>query len=132
MTLISGLLCLALWLPSNGNTPIIVYCILYGLFSGQYVSLLPAYLARISPQPVFGARLGAVYTVAAVANLVGTPTAGGLVEGGSEDGFRHLIGFTGAMVTIGGLFMGCAWLLEARRIYYSTPKEKLSFRSFNI
>jgi MCP family monocarboxylic acid transporter-like MFS transporter 10 len=130
--MISGILCLALWLPSNGDTPIIVFCILYGLFSGQFVSLLPTYLARITPQPIYGARLGAVYMVVAVANLVGTPTGGGLVLDGSEEGFRHLISFTGAIVTLGGLCMGCAWLLEARKIIEATPKEKLSWRSFRI
>lgn len=132
MTLLSGILCLALWLPPGGNISIILFAVLYGLFSGQFVSLLPTYIARITPQPVYGARLGAVYMVVAVANLVGTPTGGGLVQGGTEDKFRHLIGFTGAMVTVGGLFAGVAWMLEARRILRSTPREKLTWRSFQI
>lgn len=64
----------------SGNISIILFAILYGLFSGQFVSLLPTYLARITPQPVYGARLGAGYMVVAAANTVGTPTGGGLIS----------------------------------------------------
>jgi MCP family monocarboxylic acid transporter-like MFS transporter 10 len=119
MTIISGIISLALWLPSSSNVAIILYAIFYGLLSGQFVSLLPTYIAKITPQPIYGARLGTIYMVVAIANLVGTPTGGGIVQGGSKEDFRKLIGFTGAMVTVGGLFMGAAWVLEARKVILS-------------
>lgn len=132
MTLASGILSLALWLPSSSNVSIILYAVFYGLFSGGFVSLLPTYIARITPQPIYGARLGAVYMCVAVANLVGTPTGGGILQGGGEQDYRNLIGFAGAMVTIGGLFAGGAWALEARRVMRETPKEERTWRSFRF
>lgn len=115
MTTIAGILILALWLPSSGNASIIVFSALYGLFSGPFISLLPAYIGIISPQPVYGARLGALYLIVAVACLVGTPTGGALVgQAGSLQNYRHLIGFSGALVLTGSLILVLIWLLEAR------------------
>lgn len=104
LVLISGILNLALWLPSTGNGAIIAFAVLYGGASGALVSLLPAYVAKLSPPEKGGARLGAVYAVVAIANLVGTPTGGAFLKGDeSVENYRHLIGFTGAVVTLGGI-----------------------------
>lgn len=115
LTLGSGILSLALWLPSTGNVPLILFAVFYGLLSGSFVSLLPAFVARISPQPLFGARLGAVYAFVAVANLVGTPTGGGISQAGTKAAYRNLAAFAGTMVTVGGLCALGAWLVEARK-----------------
>ncbi|PWN87063.1 MFS general substrate transporter [Acaromyces ingoldii] len=115
LTLGSGILSLALWLPSTGNVPLILFAVFYGLLSGSFVSLLPAFVARISPQPLFGARLGAVYAFVAVANLVGTPTGGGITQAGTKAAYRNLAAFAGTMVTVGGLCALGAWLIEARK-----------------
>lgn len=114
-TTIAGILILALWLPSSNNISIIWFSALYGLFSGPYISLLPAYIGIISPQPVYGARLGALYLIVAVACLVGTPTGGALVGSkGDLEHYRHLIGFSGALVLSGSLILVLIWFVEAR------------------
>jgi MCP family monocarboxylic acid transporter-like MFS transporter 10 len=137
MTILSGVLSLALWLPSNSNVAIIVYAILYGFFSGAYVSLLPAFIARITPQPIYGARLGAIYMIVAIANLVGTPTGGGIVQGGQIEDFENLIIFTGVMVTIGGLLLVAAWWLEVKAVLEQQTragkeKSSVTWKSFRF
>lgn len=51
----------------------------------------------------------------AVANLVGTPTAGAFVKTKTQEGFARLIGFTGALVLAGALFGAAAWAIEYRK-----------------
>ncbi|CEH16493.1 Monocarboxylate transporter [Ceraceosorus bombacis] len=134
----SGVLVLALWLPSKGQGAIIAFAALYGLLSGGFVSLLPAYIARISPQSHYGARLGAVYSVVAIANLVGTPTAGAFLKGEpTQQKFSHLIGFTGAIVLAGALCAAGAYAIEVRdamrrRRNSTNPQPERGFRLLKI
>lgn len=124
MMIISGILPLALWLPARGDAALIVFAALYGLASGCFVSLLPAYIARISPPSLYGARLGSVYAFISIANLVGTPTAGALVGSSDQTGFNHLIGFTGALVLGGAGFILAARILEEKRIV-DGPRDRI-------
>ncbi|CAO1635491.1 unnamed protein product [Sympodiomycopsis kandeliae] len=116
MLLLSGIFPLALWLPARGDAAIIAFSALYGLASGCFVSLVPAYIARISPPSTIGARLGSVYAFISIANLVGTPTAGALVGNkNTQADFNRLIIFTGALVLAGAGFIVLARLLEEKR-----------------
>lgn len=123
-TTTAGVLVLALWLPSSGNPSIIVFSILYGFFSGPFISLLPSYIAILSPVPVLGARLGAIYLIVAVANLVGTPTGGALVGSGSLQNYQRLIGFSGALVLLGALLLVPIWVLEVRALMKKRHKQE--------
>ncbi|KAI0666933.1 monocarboxylate permease [Trametes maxima] len=108
---ICSILLLGLWLPSHNAASIVAFAALYGLFSGAFVSLLPTYIASISPREKLGARLGAVYLVVAVASLVGTPTGGALLKKTDEEHFRNLIIFCGVLSVAGTLVMAAAGLV---------------------
>ncbi|KDQ53742.1 hypothetical protein JAAARDRAFT_136735 [Jaapia argillacea MUCL 33604] len=114
-TFLSGLMVLCLWLPSRGAIPITLFSALYGLFSGASVSLLPAYIATISPVEKYGARLGSIWMIVAVATLAGTPTAGTFVKTLDKDHFMHLIAFTGVLITLAGSAFGIALYHDWRR-----------------
>ncbi|KAI0672426.1 major facilitator superfamily domain-containing protein [Trametes maxima] len=101
-------LILGLWLPSRNAGEIISFAALYGLFSGAFVSLVPSYIATISPREKYGARLGSVYMVIAVAVLVGTPTGGALLKETDEAHFRTLIVFCGVMTVAGTVVLAMA------------------------
>ncbi|PIL29481.1 MFS general substrate transporter [Ganoderma sinense ZZ0214-1] len=90
-----------LWMPSRNVGSIIAFSVLYGLFSGVFLSLLSTHVASITPREVFGARLGSVYVFVAIATLAGTPTAGALLNVADEKHFERLIVFTGAMLALG-------------------------------
>ncbi|KAH9846763.1 monocarboxylate permease [Lenzites betulinus] len=108
---VCSVLLLGLWLPSRNSASIIAFAALYGLFSGAFVSLLPSYIASISPREKLGARLGSVYMVVAVASLVGTPTGGALLKETDEAHFRNLIIFCGVLSVAGTVVMGMAGLV---------------------
>ncbi|KAI0827531.1 monocarboxylate permease [Trametes gibbosa] len=108
---ICSVLLLGLWLPSRNSASIVAFAALYGLFSGAFVSLLPTYIASISPREKLGARLGSVYMVVAVASLVGTPTGGALLVQTDDAHFRNLIVFCGVLSVAGTVVMAMAGLV---------------------
>ncbi|KAI0628488.1 monocarboxylate permease [Trametes polyzona] len=110
---ICSVLLLGLWLPSRNSASIVAFAALYGLFSGAFVSLLPTYIASISPREKLGARLGSVYMVVAVASLVGTPTGGALLKERDEAHFQRLIIFCGAISVAGTVAMALAGAVGA-------------------
>lgn len=139
LTSTAGIFILALWLPSSSDASIIAFVALYGFFSGPFISLLPAYVGQISPQPVYGARLGALYLIVAVACLVGTPTGGALVgQSGDLSHYRHLIGFSGCLVLTGSLILVIIWAIEARTMLrrrredISLSKQPLRLSDFRL
>jgi MFS family permease len=70
MGLLGGFLCLFLWLLSDT-------------------------IGQITPDGSLGARIGAFYSVIAVASLVGTPIGGALIQDkNTKDGYRWLIVFS--------------------------------------
>lgn len=94
MTLVSGIFCLTMWLPTGTDVATVVaFVCLYGFSSGIFISVTPAVVAQISPDDRIGARIGAFFTLAAIATLIGTPIAGSLVDKEAQDGYRNLILF---------------------------------------
>lgn len=78
-TFFSGIIVLALWLPSHSNAPIIIFAALYGFSSGAFVSMVPAVVAQISDIRQIGVRTGTNFVFISVAGLLGSPIAGALV-----------------------------------------------------
>ncbi|KAI0634088.1 MFS general substrate transporter [Trametes polyzona] len=112
---ICSVLILALWLTAHNTGAIVAFAALYGLFSGGFVSLLPTYIAKISPRERYGARLGSVYMIVGVATLVGSPTGGALLKVADERHFRTLIIFCGVMSAAGTAVLSAAGLVGSRR-----------------
>lgn len=99
-TTCSSIFVLALWLPSHGNAPVIVFAVFYGFFSGAFVSLGPALIGQISQITEIGVRIGTVYAFVSIAALTGSPIAGALVS--LKNGrFEYLQLFCGATMVVG-------------------------------
>ncbi|MCJ1265419.1 hypothetical protein MMC22_005296 [Lobaria immixta] len=97
---LSAILVLALWIPAQGNVPIILFSTFYGFSSGAFVSLAPALIAQISDIRQIGMRTGTMFAVISVAALTGSPIGGALQarEGGK---YLYLQVFCGAMMVAG-------------------------------
>lgn len=80
MLILSGLFCLAMWLPSTHPAIVVAFACLYGFTSGIFISVMPAAVAQIIQVEKLGSRLGAFNTVAAVPVFIGTPVAGALIS----------------------------------------------------
>lgn len=59
---------------------------------------------------------GSVYLVVAVANLVGTPTAGAFIKTVTQHNFDALIVFTGVLILTGSFAFACARMVHSPHI----------------
>jgi MFS family permease len=109
-TLFSAIVVLALWLPSKGNAPIIVFCVLYGFSSGAFVSMGPSLIAQISPIREIGIRSGTFFLCVAFAGLTGNPIGGALIEKDNGN-FLFLQIFCGLTMFAGSsLYLASRWV----------------------
>lgn len=80
---LTGIWCLALWLPASGDASLIAFAVLFGFFSGAYVSLITPLVMAISPFKELGFRVGIVMLMIAIAGLTTNPINGAILEGTS-------------------------------------------------
>ena len=102
----SGVLVLALWLPSRGNIPTIIFAVCYGFFSGAYVSLGPTLVAQVSKISQIGLRNGSLYFMVSIAALTGNPIAGALIST-NKGKFADMQIFAGVVLCAGAALMFC-------------------------
>ncbi|KAL4945678.1 hypothetical protein BDV06DRAFT_184235 [Aspergillus oleicola] len=115
---LSGIFILALWLPSSSTASLIAFSILFGFFSGAYVSLLTPLVMQISPMSELGFRTGILFLATAVGGLTTNPINGAIVDGdGGWDGLKI---FSGLMALLGTSFVlvarvrGTGWRVWVR------------------
>lgn len=99
----SGIWILALWLPASGDASLIAFAVLFGFFSGAYVSLITPLVMAISPFKELGFRTGIVLFMIAIAGLTTNPINGAIVEGSS--GWNGLKIFSGVFFLAGTTFV---------------------------
>ena len=116
---ITGIVVLALWIPASGNAAIITFAILFGFFSGAYVSLIPALVAQISPPKEIGFRTGLVFLLSSFGGLTTGPIAGAILA--NHGGWLGLKVFAGAFCLAGTTFV------LAARFYFTGPKFSVAF-----
>ncbi|CAE6359818.1 unnamed protein product [Rhizoctonia solani] len=111
-SVVSGALIFAM-LGVNSSGTLIVFSILYGFFSGAYVSLItPVLISLAKAFYEIGIRMGIAFTILGVAALTGTPIAGALLT--RELIWWRPIVFAGILVICGCAFMLVARTLQAR------------------
>lgn len=62
----SGLSCLVIWLFSRNLTTLMVFAVLYGFFSGGFISIVTPCVAQISDIRQIGISIGLLYTIISV------------------------------------------------------------------
>ncbi|OJD12699.1 hypothetical protein AJ78_06750 [Emergomyces pasteurianus Ep9510] len=104
ISLLNAIMVLALWMPSRGNIPILLFTALFGFTSGSFVSLGPAVIAQISDVRQIGVRTGVVFAVTSLAALTGNPIGGALVGNITQPTFWRMQLFSGVVLTAGAVF----------------------------
>ncbi|KZT05783.1 MFS general substrate transporter [Laetiporus sulphureus 93-53] len=111
--LIMGVLVFAMFGVTHTGS-VIVFALLYGFFSGSYLSLSAAALASLAKSvDEVGVRLGAAYFMASFAFLTGTPINGALL--GTDDRWYRPTVFSGVVLVVGSVFTIIARFMYARR-----------------
>lgn len=69
---------LAFWVPTNEPVPVVIIgLILYGYFSGFWISSVGATCGAVSPTREYGMRLGMLWSLSSIGVLAGPPICGG-------------------------------------------------------
>ncbi|KAI0032784.1 major facilitator superfamily domain-containing protein [Vararia minispora EC-137] len=117
--LVSGTLGLA-WIAVRGIGALSIWAVLFGFFSGTFVSLPPASVASLTEDLTrVGTRMGMAFTFMGVGLLVGNPIAGALINLETGNFLRAQI-FCGVLVLASGLVLAAArvakvgWALRAK------------------
>ncbi|KAL7918329.1 major facilitator superfamily domain-containing protein [Trichoderma austrokoningii] len=100
---LSGLWVLALWLPDSSDPALISFAMLFGFFSGAYVSLITPMVSQISPLRELGFRSGIVQFSIAIGGLTTNPVNGAILDGAS--GWVGLKVFSGVFCMAGTAFV---------------------------
>jgi MFS family permease len=91
------------WVGIHSTGGLVIFCILYGFFSGSFVSIPPTVLVTLSPSMgVVGTRMGMCFALGGLGLLIGTPVAGQLIK---QSSFDAAIYFCGSVVALGTLCM---------------------------
>lgn len=92
----------------------IAFAILFGFFSGSYVSLLsPVFISMSKDVAEIGVRVGFAFIVVGLAALSGTPIAGALLAR-TNNGFYAPIVFSGISTAIGSGLLVLSRFIQAR------------------
>ncbi|EJD49425.1 MFS general substrate transporter [Auricularia subglabra TFB-10046 SS5] len=106
--LMSGILIFCL-IPIAQLGPLIVFCVLYGFFSGTFVSLpAPIYVSLTPDRGKIGTRLGMAFAIVSIGMLVGTPIGGAIQN-------NH--GFTALWIYGGVTSLAGSALIVAARVF---------------
>lgn len=99
------------WVGIHSTGGLIIFCILYGFFSGSFVSIPPTVLVTLSPSMgVVGTRMGMCFALGGLGLLIGTPVAGQLIK---QSGFDAAIFFCGGVVALATVCMVAARVTKA-------------------
>ena len=102
---ISGLLALC-WIAIHTKSGIIAFAVLYGFFSGGFVSLPPPALVTLTPDlRTLGTRMGQSFATASIALLIGAPIAGAILRAGGGSNWLGFQLWSGLTMLLGGGFL---------------------------
>ena len=100
-TFLTAILAFA-WIGVDSTAGVVVFCILYGIFSGAFVSLGgPVCFSITSDLGTMGTRVGFVTAVCGVGLLVGNPIAGAIL---TRNGWLGLQIWAAVLLLVSGFF----------------------------
>lgn len=93
---------MVIWQSAKNYATFAVFCVLYGLTAGGFVSLLPVTTADIVGVENIQRGLGMAYMTTLIGNLLGTPIIGLLFN---ASGWTAAIQFAGGLTVLASVFM---------------------------
>lgn len=102
-SLMSGILALC-WIGIHNLPGMLVFAILYGFFSGGFVSLPPVALTSLTPKlHTLGTRMGQAFFVSSLGLLIGAPVCGEILK--KTGSYLGLQLFSGLTVLLTGILL---------------------------
>ncbi|KAJ2556917.1 hypothetical protein EV175_001679 [Coemansia sp. RSA 1933] len=102
---IASLSVLILWLPFEATGTVIACAIIYGLFCGGFISLLPVVMANIWGVQRISTIIGLMFIAFCAGALIGAPASGAIVDNiGHGTNFKPAIVFAGVFLLAASMF----------------------------
>lgn len=99
----SAIWILGVWLGDTSDSAIIAFAVLYGFFSGGFLSLLAPVVKLVSPSIAeIGLRTGIGFMVSSIAGLTTNPINGAILD--HKDGWVGVRVFAGVFCAVGTTF----------------------------
>nr|XP_031857307.1 uncharacterized protein CI109_007290 [Kwoniella shandongensis]KAA5524379.1 hypothetical protein CI109_007290 [Kwoniella shandongensis] len=112
MCFLSSALCFAFFGAAHSTAGLIVVAILFGAFSGAFISLLaPAVMSMAKSQSEIGTRIGVAMMGLALAALTGSPLGAAILD---ARGYGASIAWSGSMGALGTALFAAATFFTAR------------------
>ncbi|KAG7662480.1 uncharacterized protein J8A68_004011 [[Candida] subhashii] len=111
-SIISAIVIFALWLPAVKDT-FISLVVLYGIFSGAIISLLPPCLIEIFGIAQYTQLSGMMYFVRGIGVVIGSPIGALLIKGKGSNprDYMNAAVYNGVLLTGSTLCLGYLWVL---------------------
>ncbi|KAF3935375.1 hypothetical protein ABW20_dc0100326 [Dactylellina cionopaga] len=103
------------WLGVKDATGLVVLTAFFGFWSGSSISLFPAVMAQIVPNPrEMGTYIGMAMGISGAAGLTGSPIAGALL---THYGYTAAISFAGTCMIVGTGLLICARFMYNPKLF---------------
>ncbi|KAJ1674488.1 hypothetical protein EV182_003178, partial [Spiromyces aspiralis] len=104
-TTIAALSIFVLWLPFHASGTMIAMTIIYGLFCGGFISLLPVVIAELFGVARISNVIGLLYIANFCGSLIGPPSMGAILDNiGHDTNFVPIIVFAGSFMAAAAAF----------------------------
>ncbi|KAM0807790.1 putative Major facilitator superfamily domain-containing protein [Seiridium cardinale] len=105
------------WMGITNFAGLIVFCILYGAFSGGVVSVTPSAIVPYCPDMGrLGTRMGLSFFLSGISVLIGTPIGGAILGNGGDQAWKGIIAYSGATLLIAAVFLSLSLFLYRKRL----------------
>ncbi|KAJ2844418.1 hypothetical protein IWW36_005197 [Coemansia brasiliensis] len=117
-TLVSALSILVLWLPFESGGTLIACSIVYGLFCGGFIGLLPVVMADLWGVQRISTIIGLLYMANFVGTMVGAPSSGAILDNiGNGINYKPTIIFSGVFMLCASLFFMALRFTTNKKIF---------------
>ncbi|TDZ45991.1 Aspyridones efflux protein apdF [Colletotrichum trifolii] len=103
------------WLGISNMAGLVVFAVIYGLFSGGMVSIAPSVIVSLSPDlGRVGTRMGMMFFTSSISILIGTPIAGAILGEYSDVEWQAMIGYGAAALTLASVCYTVAKIFQLK------------------
>ncbi|KAI8368040.1 major facilitator superfamily domain-containing protein [Blakeslea trispora] len=112
-TTLTGVMCLAVWLPATNPAGIWAFAAMFGYFGGGYLVMVPALLGQVVGMDDIEPANGLLFFAWFFGGLLGSPICSALINDASgHPTYSHAIIFGGVLMVFTGLL---AWIIRVLR-----------------
>ncbi|KAJ2448085.1 hypothetical protein GGF42_005238 [Coemansia sp. RSA 2424] len=115
-TCIASLSVLVLWLPFQSGGTLVACAIVYGLFCGGFIGLVPVVMAELWGVQRIATIIGLLYIANFIGTMIGAPSSGAILDNvGHGIDFKPSIIFSGVFMLAAFLFFAVLRLSVSRK-----------------